>query len=136
MKKLLISNPACFLLQEELDDLAIKFPNRFTVYYVLNQVMKLFLISFHQKLDNQFEKSIHFSYLFQNIYPTCMDSIFKCVLMLILNKYTVQPPEIWNGGVGFVSKEMIQEHCPAPAPDIKVIFALHVTPHFLFLNHP
>ncbi|XP_027176753.1 NADH--cytochrome b5 reductase 1 [Coffea eugenioides] len=32
-----------------------------------------------------------------------------------------QPPEVWNGGVGFVSKEMIQEHCPAPACDIKVL---------------
>ncbi|KAK9156493.1 hypothetical protein Scep_003067 [Stephania cephalantha] len=32
-----------------------------------------------------------------------------------------QPPEGWNGGVGFVSKEMIQEHCPAPADDIKVL---------------
>ncbi|KAL5656648.1 hypothetical protein ACJX0J_035967, partial [Zea mays] len=32
-----------------------------------------------------------------------------------------QPPENWNGngGVGFVSKEMIQSHCPAPAKDIK-----------------
>jgi hypothetical protein len=34
----------------------------------------------------------------------------------------MQPPENWNGngGVGFVSKEMIQSHCPAPAKDIKV----------------
>ena len=31
-----------------------------------------------------------------------------------------QPPEVWDGGVGFVSKEMIQTHCPAPAPDIQV----------------
>ncbi|KAL5657188.1 hypothetical protein ACJX0J_030351, partial [Zea mays] len=30
-----------------------------------------------------------------------------------------QPPENWNGGVGFVSKEMIQSHCPAPAEDIQ-----------------
>ncbi|XP_057948139.1 NADH--cytochrome b5 reductase 1-like isoform X1 [Malania oleifera] len=55
------------LLKEELDGLASNYPNRFTVYYVLNQ-----------------------------------------------------PPDVWNGGVGFVSKEMIQAHCPAPAPDIKV----------------
>jgi cytochrome-b5 reductase len=34
----------------------------------------------------------------------------------------VQPPEIWDGGVGFVSKEMIQAHCPAPAADIQVNF--------------
>ncbi|XP_073316733.1 NADH--cytochrome b5 reductase 1-like [Primulina huaijiensis] len=32
-----------------------------------------------------------------------------------------QPPEEWNGGVGFVSKEMIQGHCPAPASDIQVL---------------
>ncbi|KAK1420672.1 hypothetical protein QVD17_22458 [Tagetes erecta] len=32
-----------------------------------------------------------------------------------------QPPEEWTGGVGFVSKEMIQTHCPAPASDIKVL---------------
>ncbi|XP_020087042.1 NADH--cytochrome b5 reductase 1-like isoform X1 [Ananas comosus] len=32
-----------------------------------------------------------------------------------------QPPEGWNGGVGFVSKEMIQTHCPAPAPDIQIL---------------
>ncbi|XP_008808079.1 NADH--cytochrome b5 reductase 1-like [Phoenix dactylifera] len=32
-----------------------------------------------------------------------------------------QPPDHWNGGVGFVSKEMIQAHCPAPAPDIQVL---------------
>lgn len=32
----------------------------------------------------------------------------------------VQPPENWEGGVGFVSKEMIQAHCPAPASDIQV----------------
>ncbi|KAF6172361.1 hypothetical protein GIB67_031261 [Kingdonia uniflora] len=31
------------------------------------------------------------------------------------------PPELWNGGVGFVSKEMIQTHCPAPAEDIQVL---------------
>ncbi|KAE9466556.1 hypothetical protein C3L33_01506, partial [Rhododendron williamsianum] len=31
-----------------------------------------------------------------------------------------QPPEGWNGGVGFVSKEMIQTHCPAPAADIQI----------------
>ncbi|CAD6333451.1 unnamed protein product [Miscanthus lutarioriparius] len=32
-----------------------------------------------------------------------------------------QPPEVWDGGVGFVSKEMIQTHCPAPAADIQVL---------------
>ncbi|KAJ6433988.1 hypothetical protein OIU84_017658 [Salix udensis] len=31
------------------------------------------------------------------------------------------PPEAWDGGVGFVSKEMIQTYCPAPASDIKIL---------------
>ncbi|KAL7202905.1 hypothetical protein ACSBR1_034375 [Camellia fascicularis] len=56
------------LLKEELDNLACSFPNRFNVYYVLNQ-----------------------------------------------------PSEGWDGGVGFVSKEMIQAHCPAPASDIQIL---------------
>ncbi|KAJ0979120.1 hypothetical protein J5N97_014594 [Dioscorea zingiberensis] len=56
------------LLKEELDGLASNYPDRFKVYYVLNQ-----------------------------------------------------PPEVWNGGVGFVSKEMIQAHCPAPASDIQIL---------------
>ncbi|KAL2465827.1 NADH--cytochrome b5 reductase 1 [Abeliophyllum distichum] len=33
----------------------------------------------------------------------------------------LKPPEEWSGGVGFVSKEMIQTHCPAPAPDIQIL---------------
>ncbi|XP_039129075.1 NADH--cytochrome b5 reductase 1-like [Dioscorea cayenensis subsp. rotundata] len=56
------------LVKEELDGLATNYPNRFKVYYVLNQ-----------------------------------------------------PPENWEGGVGFVSKEMIQAHCPAPASDIQIL---------------
>ncbi|CAL9000590.1 unnamed protein product [Prunus brigantina] len=56
------------LLKEELDNLSSNFPNRFNIYYVLNQ-----------------------------------------------------PPEIWEGGVGFISKEIIQTYCPAPAPDIKIL---------------
>jgi len=56
------------LLKEELDGLASNYPDRFKVYYVLNQ-----------------------------------------------------PPEEWRGGLGFVSKEMIQTHCPAPAPDIRIL---------------
>ncbi|KAJ2592319.1 NADH-cytochrome b5 reductase [Coemansia sp. RSA 1797] len=31
------------------------------------------------------------------------------------------PPAEWTGGVGFVSKEIIQEHLPAPADDVKVL---------------
>ncbi|GMY23543.1 NADH--cytochrome b5 reductase 1-like [Fagus crenata] len=32
-----------------------------------------------------------------------------------------QPPVGWNGGTGVISKEMIQSHCPAPAPDIQIL---------------
>ncbi|KAG6680528.1 hypothetical protein I3843_13G038700 [Carya illinoinensis] len=56
------------LLKEELDAFARNFPNRFKVFYVLNQ-----------------------------------------------------PPVPWNGGVGFITKEMIQTHCPAPAPDVQIL---------------
>ncbi|KAF9365683.1 NADH-cytochrome b5 reductase [Mortierella sp. NVP85] len=31
------------------------------------------------------------------------------------------PPEGWTGGVGFVNSEMIKEHMPKPASDIKVL---------------
>jgi len=32
----------------------------------------------------------------------------------------LQPPQQWNGGIGFVSMEMIKSHCPEPAKDIQV----------------
>ncbi|WOL06806.1 NADH--cytochrome b5 reductase 1 [Canna indica] len=32
-----------------------------------------------------------------------------------------QPPDVWDGGVGFVSKEMIKAHCPSPASDIQIL---------------
>ncbi|KAL6225977.1 hypothetical protein ACLB2K_004825 [Fragaria x ananassa] len=56
------------LLKDELDGLATTYPDRFQIFYVLNQ-----------------------------------------------------PPEVWDGGVGFVSKEMIQTHLPAPGPDIQIL---------------
>lgn len=31
------------------------------------------------------------------------------------------PPEGWNGGVGFVTPEMIKEHLPRPGPDMKLL---------------
>ncbi|KAJ1995367.1 NADH-cytochrome b5 reductase [Coemansia spiralis] len=31
------------------------------------------------------------------------------------------PPEKWLGSIGFVTKEMIQKHLPAPADDIKIL---------------
>ncbi|KAM7511854.1 hypothetical protein LguiB_010729 [Lonicera macranthoides] len=30
-----------------------------------------------------------------------------------------QPPERWKGGIGHISKDMIQSHCPAPSPHIQ-----------------
>ncbi|CAN1171041.1 NADH--cytochrome b5 reductase 1 [Linum perenne] len=56
------------LLKEELDNLVTSFPDRFKVYYVLNQ-----------------------------------------------------PPEGWNGGAGFVTKEMIETHFPSPAADVQIL---------------
>lgn len=56
------------LLKSELDTLAAKHPERFSVFYVLNN-----------------------------------------------------PPEKWNGGVGFVNTAMIKEHLPAPAVDSKML---------------
>ena len=56
------------LLKKELDLLAQNHPDRFSVYYVLNN-----------------------------------------------------PPEGWAGGVGFVSKEQIQQHMPSTSDDIKVL---------------
>ncbi|KAJ1411593.1 Riboflavin synthase-like beta-barrel [Sesbania bispinosa] len=48
---------------------------------------------------------------FANKYPHSFQAYY------VLNK----PPNQWNGGVGFISKEMIQSHCPAPAPDVQIL---------------
>ncbi|KAJ4819878.1 NADH-cytochrome b5 reductase 1 [Rhynchospora pubera] len=56
------------LLKDELDTMAQNYPDRFKIYYVLNQ-----------------------------------------------------PPESWNGGVGFVSKDMIKDQLPPPASDIQIL---------------
>lgn len=56
------------LLKKELDELAEKYPKRFTVYYVLNN-----------------------------------------------------PPEGWTGGVGFVSKQQIEEKLPPTDSNIKIL---------------
>jgi cytochrome-b5 reductase len=39
-------------------------------------------------------------------------------LYLVLNN---PPAEGWTGGVGFVTEDMIKEHCPKPAKDIKIL---------------
>lgn len=56
------------LLKAELDDLAARYPARFSVYYVLNN-----------------------------------------------------PPENWDGGIGFVTKDMIEKHMPPTDANIKVL---------------
>ncbi|XP_020231154.1 NADH--cytochrome b5 reductase 1 [Cajanus cajan] len=33
----------------------------------------------------------------------------------------LKPPREWNGGIGFISKEIIKSHCPEPAPDIQIL---------------
>lgn len=42
----------------------------------------------------------------------------KFNLFYVLNN---PPTSGWKGGVGFVNKEIIKQHCPAPADDIKVL---------------
>ncbi|KAF9596254.1 hypothetical protein IFM89_008417 [Coptis chinensis] len=79
------------LLKEELDSLASNYPDRFKVYYVLNQITAIYNC------------------------VTAVDSHMNLAFIFS------QPPEEWNGGVGFVSKEMIQAHLPAPASDIRVL---------------
>lgn len=54
------------------------------------------------------------------------------LIVIILFQYFWQPPEAWSGGGGHVSKEMIQNHCPPPAPDIRVIFFFN---YLYFLLH-
>jgi len=58
-----------------------------------------------------------------------MDILLKDELDEIATKHTNfkvyyvlnVPPEGWTGGVGFVSQEMIEQHLPKPAADIKVV---------------
>lgn len=54
------------------------------------------------------------------------------LIVIILFQYFWQPPEAWSGGGGHVSIEMIQNHCPPPAPDIRVIFFFN---YLCFLLH-
>ncbi|KAF9092630.1 NADH-cytochrome b5 reductase [Mortierella sp. AD031] len=67
------------------------------------------------------------NFIFANV--TEEDIILKAELDLLSKKhpqFKVQyvlnnPPEGWTGGVGFVNAEMIKEHMPAPAADIKIL---------------
>lgn len=33
-----------------------------------------------------------------------------------------EAPEGWSGGVGYISADMLRQHCPAPAPDALLLF--------------
>ncbi|KAF9897381.1 NADH-cytochrome b5 reductase [Lobosporangium transversale] len=65
--------------------------------------------------------------IFANV--TQEDILLKAELDLLSKKHPQfqvyyvlnMPPEGWTGGVGFVNQEMIKEHMPAPADDIKIL---------------
>ncbi|KAF9108129.1 NADH-cytochrome b5 reductase [Mortierella sp. GBA35] len=77
-------------------------------------------------VKNPEDKTI-INFIFANV--TEEDIILKAELDLLSKKhpqFKVQyvlnnPPEGWTGGVGFVNAEMIKEHMPAPAADIKIL---------------
>ncbi|CAL0333620.1 unnamed protein product [Lupinus luteus] len=61
---------------------------------------------------------------------TVDDILLKEELDMFANKFPDQfkvyyvlskPPNEWKGGIGYVSKDMIQAHCPEPAPDIQIL---------------
>ena len=100
-------------------------------------VLTFFFLSYHpgrtgqygQKLSRSFQdllcpESGLFLFLEWVLCPVTYHKLihyaFLICALLNMNCFHVQPPEIWDGGVGFVSKEMIQAHCPAPAADIQV----------------
>ncbi|KAF9191093.1 NADH-cytochrome b5 reductase [Haplosporangium sp. Z 767] len=67
------------------------------------------------------------NFIFANV--TEEDILLKAELDLLSQKHPQfkvhyvlnSPPEGWTGGEGFVNAEMIKEHMPAPASDIKVL---------------
>ena len=46
----------------------------------------------------------------------------------------MQPPTQWNGGVGYVSKDMVEKHCPPPADDVKVVPSLSYCEAYFIYN--
>ena len=57
-----------------------------------------------------------------NLYLSCHNLVSKCFITDAHSIHDYQAPYAWNGGVGFISKEIIRSHCPAPASDIQVGF--------------
>ena len=51
------------------------------------------------------------------------------------------PPSNWTGGVGFVTADMIKEHLPPPAPDMKILLCgpppmvILMNPHFTSVTY-
>lgn len=97
------------------------------MYYVLNQVS-------HHHLQHCGFFLLHL-FLSRVLKKTFFFTLKSCFLVS-------QPPEQWNGGVGFVSKEMIQEHCPAPAPGVKVqvlfcffLVTMNKKSHLILVNY-
>ncbi|TXG66440.1 hypothetical protein EZV62_007715 [Acer yangbiense] len=76
-----IQTSISLLFSEELDGLAAKYPDRFKVYYVLNQDLNLISITY-----------------------------------IDLNSHRSMGRWCW-----LCFKEMIQEHCPAPAHDVQIL---------------
>ncbi|KAG0264268.1 NADH-cytochrome b5 reductase [Mortierella polycephala] len=73
------------------------------------------------------EDKTQVNFIFANV--TEEDILLKAELDLLAKKHPQfkvyyvlnSPPEGWTGGKGFVNTEMITEHIPAPASDIKVL---------------
>ena len=107
-------------MQEDLDDFTRKFPDRFKVYYVLSKV------GLHTYTYTYIHTYSPHNYIIIII-------IFLALIVIILFQYFWQAPEAWTGGGGRVSKEMIQNHCPPPAPDIRVIFLIFFNYLYLYI---
>ncbi|KAF9917187.1 NADH-cytochrome b5 reductase [Modicella reniformis] len=60
------------------------------------------------------EDKTEVSFIFANVNHE--DILLRAELYVLNN-----PPEGWTGGVGFVNADMIKEHMPKPAADIKVL---------------
>ncbi|KAI1317356.1 NADH-cytochrome b5 reductase [Mortierella claussenii] len=77
-------------------------------------------------LKNPADKT-QINFIFANV--TEEDILLRAELDLLSKKHPQfkvyyvlnNPPEGWTGGVGFVNADMIKEHMPAPAADIKVL---------------
>ncbi|KAB1225499.1 NADH--cytochrome b5 reductase 1 [Morella rubra] len=78
-------------------------------------------------LENPKDKTnVHLIYANVSVEDILLKEEFDSFARNFPNRFKVyyvleKPPTAWNGGTGFISKEMIQTHCPAPAPDIQIL---------------